>query len=68
MRNRCAADPLSTLAVLIGLAMFVAVPATLPWLTLWGRLYGTILIYLAFAEYIGVATGLVRWGVGHLRS
>ncbi|WP_067822156.1 hypothetical protein [Nocardia inohanensis] len=68
MRIHRPLDSVATLAVLLGAAMFVAVPACLPWLGAWGRLYGSTLIYLAFAEYVAVATGLLRWGVGQMRS
>lgn len=68
MRTSVTTDPVAALAVLLGALMIVAVPGGLVWLSNWAALYGEILVYLAFVEYLAVAVGLLRWGVGRLRS
>lgn len=55
-------------ALVLGSVMVVAIPAATYDLSVWARMYGAALVYLAFAEYLAVAVGLVRWGVGQLRS
>ncbi|APA98721.1 hypothetical protein [Nocardia seriolae] len=57
----------ATLALILGAGMVIAVPAAAEYLSLWARMYGPMLVYLAFVEYLAVALGLVRWGVGQLR-
>ncbi|MEU1205221.1 hypothetical protein [Nocardia sp. NPDC005825] len=58
----------ATVTLVLGSLMVVAIPAATDYLSYWARLYGAVLVYLAFVEYLAVAIGLVRWGVGHLRS
>ncbi|MGW4531985.1 hypothetical protein ACWEOI_13650 [Nocardia sp. NPDC004340] len=55
-------------ALVLGSVMVVVIPAATDSLTAWARLYGAVLVYLAFAEYLAVAVGLVRWGAAQLRS
>ncbi|MFD7844885.1 hypothetical protein ACFV4K_18360 [Nocardia sp. NPDC059764] len=55
-------------ALVLGSIMVVAIPASTDYLFVWARMYGAVLVYLAFAEYLAVAVGLVRWGVAQLRS
>ncbi|MGW2661836.1 hypothetical protein ACWCW7_12805 [Nocardia tengchongensis] len=58
----------ATVALVLGAVMVVAIPAATDYLSAWARTYGAVLVYLAFVEYLAVAVGLVRWGVGQLRS
>ncbi|WP_330180142.1 hypothetical protein OHB26_27480 [Nocardia sp. NBC_01503] len=67
MTSRTDPNPIATFAVMIGAAMIIAVPSATAHLSAWAQLYGSILVYLAFIEYLGVALALVRWGVGHWR-
>ncbi|MFE3756033.1 hypothetical protein ACFXO9_17175 [Nocardia tengchongensis] len=55
-------------ALVLGTVMVVAIPAATVYLSAWARLYGAVLVYLGFVEYLAVAVGLVRWGAGQLRS
>ncbi|GAB4585661.1 hypothetical protein [Nocardia sp. IFM 10818] len=68
MKSHASANSLGIPAVMLGVLMVIAVPAALTRLAGWADLYGAVLVYLAFFEYIAVAAGLVRWGVGQLRS
>ncbi|MEV6071079.1 hypothetical protein AB0L82_31420 [Nocardia sp. NPDC052001] len=36
-------------------------------LAAWADMYGPILVFLTFIEYLAVAIALIRWGVGHWR-
>ncbi|MGV9665257.1 hypothetical protein [Nocardia niigatensis] len=58
----------ATVALVLGAAMVVAVPAAAEYVLLWARLYGAVLVYLALVEYLAVAIGLLRWGVTQLRA
>ncbi|GAB2442231.1 hypothetical protein [Nocardia tengchongensis] len=55
-------------ALVLGTVMVVAIPAATVYLSAWARMYGAVLVYLAFVEYLAVAVGLARWGVHQLRS
>lgn len=68
MDSPAPAHSVAIAALILGSVMVVAIPASTEWLSVWARLYGSVLVYLAFAEYLAVAVGLVRWGVGQLRS
>ncbi|MVU78315.1 hypothetical protein GPX89_13805 [Nocardia sp. ET3-3] len=68
MESPATTHTVATVALTLGAAMVVAVPAATDFLFTWAQMYGAVLVYLAFAEYLAVAVGLVRWGVGQLRS
>ncbi|MFE5289972.1 hypothetical protein ACFRAQ_33820 [Nocardia sp. NPDC056611] len=68
MDSPAPAHAIAIAALVLGSVMVVAIPAATDYLSGWGRMYGAALVYLAFAEYLAVAVGLVRWGVGQLRS
>lgn len=60
-------DPVATFAVVLGAVMVIAIPAAAAHLAVWADMYGSILVYLAFLEYLAIAIALIRWGVGHWR-
>ncbi|MTE14312.1 hypothetical protein [Nocardia aurantiaca] len=68
MNSPATPHAVATVALIIGAGMVVAIPAATDYLSVWSRLYGAVLVYLAFAEYLAVAVGLVRWSVSQLRS
>ncbi|MFD6354862.1 hypothetical protein [Nocardia tengchongensis] len=68
MDSPAPAHTVAIVALVLGTVMVVAIPAATVYLSDWARLYGAVLVYLAFVEYLAVAVGLVRWGAAQLRS
>lgn len=67
MDSSAPAHAVAIVALVLGTVMVVAIPAATVYLSDWARLYGAALVYLGFVEYLAVAVGLARWGVGQLR-
>ncbi|MET8428504.1 hypothetical protein [Nocardia sp. NPDC004860] len=68
MNSPATPHAVATVALVLGAGMVIAVPAATDYISLWARLYGAVLVYLALVEYLAVAIGLARWGVTRLRS